>query len=130
VGGELDRWKVWAQEAGVPVHQAGEAALEEFGGLCFVGGEPGVDCATTPFVIDPLRCGGDTALIRETAEEIGEQLSPLGWIEEGKAVLVVAESGPVLALGDIDAVVGRTMDDAVIRMVRGIGWDGEDLFAD
>lgn len=125
---DLDRageWKSWASTRGMVVHPRAEAAWAEFGNLTFAGGGRGITTGRSPFVIDPTLCAGSQDWLEGAEEDLGEALSPLGQIEPGKAILVMAENGFVYATGDFDIVIGASMEDALRRMILGIKWDGE-----
>lgn len=119
------RWKDWASARGMVVHPRAEAAWAEFGNLAFAGGGVGITIARTSFVISPILCLGSEDALEGVAEDLGEDMSPLGQAESGKAILVMAENGYVYATGDFDIVIGASMEDALRRMILGIKWEGE-----
>jgi hypothetical protein len=123
--GVAEVWKSRAADHEMIVHPCAEAAWAEFGKLAFAGGGRGITIGPAPFVIDPTTCLGSQDWLEGAIEDLGEDLSPLGQIEPGKAILVMAENGYVYATGDFDIVVGSSIEDALRRMVLGIRWEGE-----
>jgi hypothetical protein len=110
----------WVAEERAEALAAGRNILAEFGGLHVPLFGPGAETALLPFDFHP---GGDTPdpyAFEHLSERLGSALFPLGTVADGRFDLVVDGVGRVYLTGDVDRYLGATIDEALVRLVRGI----------
>ncbi|MFG2042852.1 SUKH-3 domain-containing protein [Dactylosporangium sp. NPDC048998] len=103
---------------------AARKVFHEFGGLRSLDNSGGVTSARVPFVIFPrpgdwhtLTTGAVTAV--EVAGSVGRRVFQIGYIEDGSAILVIAEDGSVHLAGAVEKFVGATFDQALMALMNG-----------
>jgi SUKH-3 immunity protein len=99
--------------------EAARRAQEEFGGLRFDGDQPGEECASTPFEMDPMLAVFEEEVFHEYQPAVG-QLFPLGEAGRGRVFLGIDEGGRVYFVSDdYFELAGDSIYDAVEAMVVG-----------
>ena len=89
------RWRSMFERAGLPMHDAAESFLQEFGGLTVRISGPGITCAREPFELDPALVQGEEDRFLEWGEEIGHRLFPLGELDHGRFFLGIDEAAEI-----------------------------------
>ncbi|WP_169528789.1 SUKH-3 domain-containing protein [Actinomadura rifamycini] len=121
---DISAYRAWYAAEGYGPHAAGEAFLEEFGGLRFDWSGPGVSVARQPFFVDPARTGGEDELIEAWAEDLGKNIVPLGGLEREMSTFGMDEDGLIYLFAGFTKVKGANRD-GLEALVLGI--DGETL---
>ncbi|MEW2417402.1 SUKH-3 domain-containing protein [Streptomyces sp. NPDC046866] len=116
---DVCRWVGPLEAGGLVAHAAARAFLAKFGGLRFVFSGPGVECARTPFLLDPSVCEGEEEVFLEWGEELGLSLFPIGEQAEGVAFLAMDENGALISLGSGIAATYGQLPGAFERMLLG-----------
>lgn len=98
---------------------AAREALERFGGIRVEQEAPGEDCKRETFDLDPSLALGEEDRFRSFEPLISGKLYPLGEAGAGHAFLAISERGEVYALMHDLWLVGRSIDDALERLIRG-----------
>ncbi len=111
--------KVLDQEGAMEMFEAARSALIEFGELRSNADGPGIDCAKSPFILDPTGCLGDGEKIGDFAERIGKRLYPLGESFNGELLLVMDEQGRVYELMDAIYFTGNDIREALVNLIVG-----------
>jgi hypothetical protein len=115
-------------EHGYPEYEPFAAARKvfaEFGGLRSRDNSGGVTSARVPFLIFPGRPGEERSLSLDpfTAVEfgrcLGQRVFQVGIIEDGSAMLVIAEDGSVYLAGSVEKYVGAGIDEAIAALLNG-----------
>lgn len=101
-----------------PMSSAARIALTEFGGLEFDERGPGVDKAREPFRLDPLLAEGESDRLAGFASVAGS-LYPLGDFANGAFFIAMSADGQVYVLAQDIKRVGRSMVDALDRLLLG-----------
>jgi hypothetical protein len=118
--GKLRDWNEQLAASRFPTFEAAERILREFGGIAVDLQGLGLECAQTPFEIDPTLAIGEDDRFAGYEPTIGARIAPLGEVGNGHAFLGVSESGRVLIVGDYLLVdVGATIYDAIAAFIEG-----------
>ena len=81
---------------------------------------PGIECARETFQFDPVVAAGYENEFRWVEEAIDDRdLFPLGEIPSAPAFIAIARSGAVYYLMERVGLLGRSIDEALIRMIEG-----------
>jgi SUKH-3 immunity protein len=113
------------EPAGYEPFEAALRVLREFGGLASTDNSAGVTSARIPFRLAPgrTRDSRDLRLMLADAIEygslIGERVFQVGVIEDGTAILVVAEDGSVHLAGSVRRWIGHNFDEALVGLMDG-----------
>lgn len=104
--------------------EAARAVFYEFGGLRSTDSSGGVTSARVPFVIFPRpgdwhTLATDAVTAVTFAGNVGQRVFQVGYIEDGSAILVVAEDGSVHLAGAVEKFVGATFDRALMALMNG-----------
>jgi hypothetical protein len=110
----------WLAEDRPEALAAGRRILDEFGGLSFPLFGAGQEVGVVPFAFHPGRRLPDTYRLRHLGRQLGTPVFPVGDVADGRFSLVVDRANRVYLTGDIDRYLGATIDEAVIRLVRGL----------
>jgi hypothetical protein len=97
---DTSTWRARLGADGLVMHAAAEGFLSEFGGLAFADGGPGISRAREPLELDPLLALGEDEMFREWGELIGEDIFPIGELDNGRYFLGIGESGPLYLVSD------------------------------
>ncbi|MCM3299992.1 SUKH-3 domain-containing protein [Streptomyces pseudogriseolus] len=89
------RWRSMFEAAGLVMHDAAEAFLQEFGGLTVNVSGPGISRAREPFELDPEVACGEEDRFTEWSEAMGRHLYPLGELDHGRFLLGIDEVGVI-----------------------------------
>jgi SUKH-3 immunity protein len=113
---------------GEPAYQPSDAALRvlrEFGGLASYDNTRGITSARIPFRLMPGRTL-DARSLRfmvgdaiDYGQQLGQPVFQIGVIEDGTAILVVAEDGSVHLAGSVQRYVGANFDETLRGMLDG-----------
>jgi len=104
---------------------AARKVFAEFGGLQSRDSAGGVTSARVPFVIFPPPPGDGRSLLSDPfsvmylGSRLGLPVFQLGYIEDGSALLVIAEDGSVHLTGAVERFVGETFDAAIAALMNG-----------
>ena len=104
---------------------AARTVFAEFGGLSSRESGMGVTSARVPFVIFPPPPGewrdllSDPFTVLDKGRRLGRPVFQLGYIEDGSALLVIAEDGSVHLAGSVSRLVGETFDQAIVALLDG-----------
>lgn len=97
-----------------------DRVLEEFGGLVFDGGGPGLDLNPRPFALDPTLAAHSVDTLVDAGRALGTPLIPLGVEGLDEAVLALASHGEVLAIDPVgEWSLGATIEEALDTLVTG-----------
>ncbi|MEV8437585.1 SUKH-3 domain-containing protein [Actinosynnema sp. NPDC051121] len=114
-------WRACFEPVGLPMHQAAQRFLGEFGGLTFDISGPGIGCAKVPFELDPTLCDGEDDRFRGWGEHVDRSLFPLGELDHGRFFLGIDENGFLYVVADFLTKLGAGADgmEDLLRGVRG-----------
>jgi hypothetical protein len=100
------------------------AVLNEFGGIDSLANGPGQTSAQIPFSIYPssdnddlMRFALDVAML---GDRIDQRVFQIGDVERRMGALVVDDTGRVFAVGPVELYLGKDIQEALMRMLRGI----------
>jgi hypothetical protein len=117
---DTDRWRSQFESTGIPMHQAADAFLQEFGNLSVSISGPGISRAREPFVIDPeLLWDSEEDRFLEWSETIGRRLFPLGELDHGRHFLGIDEHSEVYLVETWVASFGP-MPSALENLILGV----------
>ena len=106
-------------ESGFALSPAAAEALAEFGYLGSSLSGPGLECATTPFVIDPSGAVGEEDLFARFGSLIGQTLYPIGQVEDRTAFLAIDPKGHVYSAGDHLGLIAEDIYLALDALIVG-----------
>ncbi|MFD8702175.1 MULTISPECIES: SUKH-3 domain-containing protein [Kitasatospora] len=110
-------WRRRLESAGLPMHDAAEQFLSEFGGLLVEVDGPGISRARTPFELDPALADGEEDRFTDWSQEIGEAIVPVGELDNGRYFLGISDSGEIHLVADWLASfgpVGEALDGLIL----------------
>ncbi|MCC9307941.1 SUKH-3 domain-containing protein [Kitasatospora sp. RB6PN24] len=112
-------WREAFERRGLPMHDAADSFLREFGGLTVHLSGPGVSVARTAFELEPTLCEGEEDRFSEWGESIGRALYPLGELDHGRFFLGIDEFSEIYLVETWVAGFGR-MPDALENLILGV----------
>ncbi|WP_192583719.1 SUKH-3 domain-containing protein [Streptomyces albicerus] len=116
---DTGHWRAQFAAVGLPMHEAAELFLAEFGGLSVRVHGPGISCARTPFEFDPELAVGEEYRFSECSKTIGRHLFPLGELDEGRHFLGIDEFSEIYLVELRVGSFGR-MPEAMENLVLGV----------
>ena len=111
----------WARRLGegFPIFPAARDALRRYGGLRVRQEGPGDERARESFDLDPVHCVMYEDEFAEYGARLSTRLYPLGEAGGGHVFLAIAEDGRVYAFMEDLWLIGETIDDAIVALVKG-----------
>lgn len=88
-------WRDRLEMLGFVWTEAAERFLSEYGGLFINQSGWGISCARVPFELDPLLANGEDDRFSEWTKMLGEPLTPIGELDNGRFFLGISESGEI-----------------------------------
>jgi hypothetical protein len=86
--------------------------LRTYGGLRVMERGPGVECARSPFCLEPMLASGETERFKRYEPVVGGSLFPLGEVADGLAFLALGSAGAIYLVGDGVAHVADSFEEA------------------
>jgi hypothetical protein len=113
-------WRDCFEPVGLPLHEAAQRFLAEFGGLTFEISGPGITRAKEPFELDPTLCDGEDDRFRGWGHRIDRSLFPVGVLDDGLFFLGIDEDGFLYVVVDFLMRFGagvRGMEDLLLGVM-------------
>ena len=117
---ELVENQPWLAEDRPEAMTVARRVLAEFGGLSLPMHGRGQETGRIPVEFHPGPELPDTYAYEHLDERVGAALFPLGTLDDGRFDLVVDGTGRVYLTGDIDGYLGASIDEALVRLIRGL----------
>jgi hypothetical protein len=92
----------------------------EFGGVTVSESGPGISTFRSPFSFLPTAAAWECDRLLAAGEALGVSLYPLGDFEHGHAFLAIDPAGRVFLVMECVWLVGNTLDEALVKLIRGI----------
>ena len=120
IGDLVASWKTTLVVSdGFEMFPSAERVLLEFGGLSVKQEGPGETCAVEPFTLDPTIAAYEGDRFRDFATLLNTRLYPLGEASGGHLFLAVGENGHIYLLMNDVNLLGKNIDEALERLLRG-----------
>ncbi|WP_414079820.1 SUKH-3 domain-containing protein [Streptomyces sp. CL7] len=121
VGRRVDTadWRSTFGGAGIVMHDAAEAFVQEFGGLTVSIGGPGISRAREPFELNPELARGEEDRFCEWSDSLGRRLFPLGELDGGRFFLGIGEGSEICLVETWVASFGP-MPHALENVILGV----------
>jgi hypothetical protein len=110
----------WLAEDRPEAVVAARRILAEFGGLNFPLYGAGQETGLVPFAFHPGGYLPDTYRLGHLGRRLATPVFPVGTVADGRFDLVVDGADRVYFTGDLDRYLGATIEEALVRLVRGL----------
>lgn len=116
---QLQSWIRQLQDEGFELSIVAAEVLAQYGGLAISQSGPGEEIARAGFAFTPLAALGELEYLRPFGEALHTTLFPIGEAEDGRAFLLIAGDGRVVAVQDNAWILGTGIEAALEALVLG-----------